>query len=56
MRRALRSTFAGDLPSDEANAYGCGFRRLTEAGVIEPASRTDFYALAGTLGPASDPA
>ena len=44
MRRALRSSFVGALPSDEANAYGWGFRRLTEAGVIEPASKTDFYA------------
>jgi hypothetical protein len=52
MRRALRSGFVGALPSDEANAYGWGFRRLTEAGVIEPASKTDFYALAGTLGDA----
>ena len=53
---ALRSSFVGALPSDEANAYGWGFRRLTEAGVIAPASKTDFYALAGTPGPASDPA
>ena len=55
MRTALRSSFVGVLPSDEANAYGWGFRRLTEAGVIAPASKTDFYALAGTPGPASDP-
>lgn len=55
MRRALRSSFAGALPSDEANAYGWGFRRLTEAGVIEPASKTDFYALAGTPGHARGP-
>lgn len=56
MRRALRSSFVGELPSDEANAYGWGFRRLTEAGIIEPASRKDFYALAGRLGQASAPA
>ena len=30
---------------DEANAYGWGFRRLTEAGVIEPASGSNFYTL-----------
>ena len=56
MRRALRSSLVGELPSDEANAYGWGFRRLTEAGIIEPASRKDFYALAGRLGQASAPA
>lgn len=49
MRLALRSSFAGELPSDEANAYGWGFRRLTEAGVIEPASKSDFYVSTGTV-------
>ena len=56
MRKALRSSFVGELPLNEANAYGRGFRRLREAGVIEPASKPDFDRLAGPLGRASDPA
>ena len=45
VREALRRSFRGELPLDEANAYGWGFRRLTEAGVIQPASKSDFYSL-----------
>ena len=45
MREQLRNSFEGQLPIDEANAYGWGFRRLTEAGVIEPASGTVHYRL-----------
>ena len=45
MREELRRRYQGLLPVDEANAYGWGFRRLTEAGIIEPASRSDFYTL-----------
>ena len=45
MREQLRNSFAGRLPIDEANAYGWGFRRLTEAGVIEPANGTAYYRL-----------
>ena len=47
MRDFLRSSFEGPLPIDEANAYGWGFRRLTEAGVIEPASGSTHYRLRG---------
>ena len=45
MRELLRKSFAAALPVDEANAYGWGFRRLTEAGVIEPASGSTTYRL-----------
>jgi hypothetical protein len=45
MRAELRRRYLDLLPIDEANAYGWGFRRLTEAGIIEPASGSDFYAL-----------
>lgn len=45
MREELRRRYGGPLPVDEANAYGWGFRRLTEAGIIEPASGSDFYTL-----------
>ena len=45
MRDALRSSFAGELPIGEANAYGWGFRRLTEAGVIQPTSKSNTYSL-----------
>ena len=45
MRECLRGSFAGRLPIDEANAYGWGFRHLTEAGVIEPASGSTHYRL-----------
>jgi hypothetical protein len=45
MRTELRRRYRHSLPVDEANAYGWGFRRLTEAGIIEPASGSDFYAL-----------
>jgi hypothetical protein len=45
MRELLRQSFEGTLPVDEANAYGWGFRRLTEAGVIEPASGSRAYRL-----------
>ncbi len=41
----LRRRYRGHLPLDEANAYGWGFRRLTEAGIIEPASGSDYYTL-----------
>ena len=43
MRELLRQSFTETLPTDEANAYG--FRRLTEAGVIEPASGATVYRL-----------
>jgi hypothetical protein len=46
MRELLHGSYAGRLPVDEANAYGWGFRRLTEAGVIEPASGSLVYRLA----------
>ena len=45
MRDELRQRYRRPLPVDEANAYGWGFRRLTEAGVIEPASGSNFYTL-----------
>ena len=45
VRELLRQSFAAALPVDEANAYGWGFRRLTEAGVIEPASGSSSYRL-----------
>jgi hypothetical protein len=45
MRELLRQSFEGTLPVDEANAYGWGFRRLTEVGVIEPASGSRAYRL-----------
>ena len=45
VRDLLRQSFAAALPVDEANAYGWGFRRLTEAGVIEPASGSTVYRL-----------
>jgi hypothetical protein len=45
MRELLRKSFEGALPVDEANAYGWGFRRLTEVGVIEPASGSTTYRL-----------
>jgi hypothetical protein len=45
MRELLRNSFAAALPVDEANAYGWGFRRLTEVGVIEPASGSSSYRL-----------
>jgi hypothetical protein len=45
MRELLRQSFAAALPVDEANAYGWGLRRLTEAGVIEPASGSSSYRL-----------
>jgi hypothetical protein len=45
MRSELRRRYPNVLPIDEANAYGWGFRRLTEAGTIEPASGSDFYTL-----------
>jgi hypothetical protein len=45
MRELLRQSFEGTLPVDEANAYGGGFRRLTEVGVIEPASGSSSYRL-----------
>jgi hypothetical protein len=45
MRAELRRRYQGSLPVDEANAYGWGFRRLTEAGIIEPASGSGFYTL-----------
>ena len=45
MRDELRGRYRDQLPVDEANAYGWGFRRLTEAGIIEPASGSDFYTL-----------
>lgn len=45
MRALLRQCFRGALPIDEANAYGWGFRRLTETGVIEPASGAASYTL-----------
>jgi hypothetical protein len=45
MRAELRRRYRNQLPVDEANAYGWGFRRLTEAGVIEPASGSSSYTL-----------
>jgi hypothetical protein len=45
MRAELRRRYQGQIPVDEANAYGWGFRRLTDAGILEPASESDFYAL-----------
>jgi hypothetical protein len=45
MRELLRASFGGPLPIDEANAYGWGFRRLTEAGIIEAASGSGHYRL-----------
>jgi hypothetical protein len=45
MRAELRRRYHDQIPVDEANAYGWGFRRLTEAGIIEPASGSDFYTL-----------
>jgi hypothetical protein len=45
MRELLRQSFEGTLPVDEPNAYGWGFRRLTEGGVIEPASGSSSYRL-----------
>ena len=45
MRDELRRRYRRLLPVDEANTYGWGFRRLTEAGVIEPASGSNFYTL-----------
>jgi hypothetical protein len=45
MRAELRRRYRGVLPVDEANAYGWGFRRLTETEIIEPASGSDFYRL-----------
>ena len=45
MREELRRRYRRPLPVDEANAYGWGFRRLTEAGVIKPSSGSNFYTL-----------
>ena len=45
MRDELRRRYRRPLPVDEANAYGWGFRRLTEADIIEPASGSNFYTL-----------
>jgi hypothetical protein len=45
MRAELRRRYHDRLPLDEGNAYGWGFRRLTEAGIIEPASGSDLYTL-----------
>jgi hypothetical protein len=45
MREELRRRYHGELPVDEGNAYGWGFRKLTEKGVIEPTSRSDYYVL-----------
>jgi hypothetical protein len=45
MRELLRQSFEGTLPVDEANAYGWGFRRLTEVGASEPASGSSSYQL-----------
>jgi hypothetical protein len=45
MRAELRRRYRRPLPVDEANAYGWGFRRLTEADIIEPASGSNFYTL-----------
>jgi hypothetical protein len=45
MREALRKRFPGKLPLGEGNAYGWGFRKLTETSIIEPASRSNIYVL-----------
>lgn len=45
LRGLLRRRYRDALPADEANAYGWAFRRLTEAGVIYPASNSRNYEL-----------
>lgn len=45
LRADLRRRYREALPLDEANAYGWAFRRLTEAGVIFPASNSANYEL-----------
>ena len=45
MREALRMRFPGELPLGEGNAYGWGFRILSETGVIEPTSKSKTYEL-----------
>ena len=45
MRAALRNRYVGELPLDEANAYGHAFRSLTLANVTQPASKSNVYSL-----------
>jgi hypothetical protein len=45
LRQHLRQRYGNTLPTDEGNAYGWAFRRLTEAGVIHPASNSRHYEL-----------
>jgi hypothetical protein len=47
LRAALRQRYEAELTLDEANAYGWAFRRLTEAGVLHPASGSANYEVRG---------
>ena len=45
LREALRQSYGAPLPAAEGNAYGWAFRRLTENGIIHPASGNSIYEL-----------